>query len=1124
MRARARWGFATLVLALLATATLAPSSAFAAEETHPFNATLSLTGGCAESTLDPVPDPGLCPMPPGVPGVDHPLKAFTNAKGTAVDSYGDRYVASYGPEAANPNKGRIDIFGPTGKFIGEFVDSNGPKAVAVDSKGNLYVQEFISGGVHRDVRYAPTAYAPEAGEISYGSSPTILLEFGASSSQMWVDPINDHVFIPVESAIQEYSSAAEGNKLLDETIGQGHVFGSHSVAIDATRKRIYANTALLPETVENAPINKVVVRVFELESPHALLKTIDGSTTPAGRFLSETTTGSPIAVNEATGHLFVGEYRAETKVQELTAEGAYLSTIEHGFNNTGFAQIAVDNGIHSPNQGYLYVPSGEGATHSYAFEGKPPAKPPIVEAVSVGGITEDEAVLHGTVNPEGSPTEYRIEYTTQQHYEEEGESFTGAAVVGEGELGVSSEGVTVSAPLMGLSPATAYRFRVVAENEKGEDEGQESFVTYRAPDASVGCTNEALRIGTSAGLPDCRAYELVTPPDTNGHSPIAMSAGPVPRFFSRQVSPSGEKVSFLVMGGTLPGIEGGGGYLYGDSYLASRGAQGWSTSSAGPDGVDAESALDGTFSPDQGYSFWVGEGTFLRYPDGHSELVGRGSIGTSSFVEGQLISENGSHVIFTLGQVRLEPDSPPEGTGAIYDRTIDPVTGEEETHLVSLLPGDVTPGAGQGAAYEGASLDGRGVAFRVGSTSPLYLRVDDEKTFLVAPAGSTFEGVGEGGGRLFYLKGGDLYAFDATSESTIRFSEAGNVTPVNISADGTTAYFLSPGKLTEEANPEGAVPKEGERNLYASREGQITFVGPLVKRDVEGPLGNDALGGLKFWSGSNSRSKPAMDPSRTTADGSVLLFESRAKLTSYDPEGHDEVYRYDVATVPPTLDCLSCNPTGVPASGDASLQTLEISSEAFDLREPLTGESHVTNMNADGGRVFFESKEPLVLNDTDGAQDVYEWEEEGVGSCRSEGGCVYLISSGQSGKRVEGEPNYLYGVSDGGRDVFVWTSDRLLPSADPDETPSIYDARVEGGFPPPSAGAGECLGEACQPAAEAPDDPTPASSTFEGQGNVREETPATRTPCAKGKVRRHGKCVAKKHRRRRARRHGRAGR
>jgi hypothetical protein len=80
------------------------------------------------------------------------------------------------------------------------------------------------------------------------------------------------------------------------------------------------------------------------------------------------------------------------------------------------------------------------------------------------------------------------------------------------------------------------------------------------------------------------------------------------------------------------------------------------------------------------------------------------------------ISAEASHILFTSA-LPLEPDSPASGT-AIYDRTPD-----EVTHVVSLLPEDITPAAGKLAIFEGASADGSAVAFTVGpAASPLYLR------------------------------------------------------------------------------------------------------------------------------------------------------------------------------------------------------------------------------------------------------------------------------------------------------------------------------------------------------------------------------------------------------------------
>jgi len=415
---------ARLAIGALTLLTLAPAAALAAEEeTHVFNATLSLTGNCSTSTADPVADPGLCPMPPGVAGVDHPSAAFASPKGIAVDPYGDRYVSSFGPEFAKPNQGRIDVFAPDGTFVTEIADHSGPQAIAVDGKGNLYVIEYSdeAEGVNpetRLVRFKPTVYKPEAGDIEYGAPPIVVDQpkLGGfppvgpgvaiyHNTSLAIDPLTEGLLVGGGAHFYEFSSAADDNAVFAERGDAGEVGergSGTSFAVDGAQMKIYAE-AHPAGTEEN------LILIYDLET-FKLLGTIDGSTTPAGKFLSQQSEMA-VAVEESTGHVFVGDFGAAKKVYELEADGGYVSTIAHSFQFLGFRQIVVDNSPKSPTYRYLFVESGEAVPgHSYAFEPKARAKHKLTVSVSGNGkVSANTGTISGCTSAGGPSCEGEYE-------------------------------------------------------------------------------------------------------------------------------------------------------------------------------------------------------------------------------------------------------------------------------------------------------------------------------------------------------------------------------------------------------------------------------------------------------------------------------------------------------------------------------------------------------------------------------------------------------------------------------------------------------------------------------------------------------------------------------------------
>ena len=850
-----------------------------AVDEHAFDPVLSLRGDALTDASDEVPDPGL----------SHPPAKFVRPCGTAVDSHGDIYVAS---PAIGSEDGRIDVFNSKGEYLTEIHDGNGPCSLAVDSEGNVYVGNFEDP--QDVVRFDPEGYPPTPG-MNYGS-PIIVRESSvpgcSSAGSVAVDPSNDHLFLSCSNNIHEYKAASEGGELIG-SIGTGFgacnysgvgVYGSnHNIYVAGVRDEVGGCGGFTD------PANQ---RLFILNPAGTeILTEIKGP--KEGESFGFIAGKAPIAVDQANGDVYVGDLDAHHWVDQFAADGTFIGQIRHqnfltppsGPDN---GDIAVDSpfpgqsGYDSPNEGYLYVAAGEspGKSHLYAF--KPLIlSPPEIEAQEAADVTESEAVLRAQLNPGSKPTTYHFEYISQADYEADGNQYGAGSVSIPSPAAAGGEGssfAAVSRPIAGLQPGTAYRFRLIASNCASE--GEEACLTVG--EGKPGEEGEDASFSTylpeAAGLPDGRAYELVTPPDTNGRTPLMteMGSGFNPSAFDTTLaSPDGGSVVFGTEGGSIPALGGGG---YHDTYEAVRIAGvGWRSHFTGLSGAQAEGPIPGGVSPDHGYSFWdvlgsngslatggVTEADYLRRPDGvldpscspepsgRFEFIGCGSLGVEPYARGKWISPGGEHIIFDADVARtgvpaaaLEPCAH-DGISTVYDRTLDGVT-----HCIVLPPegasaGTVTEFEGTDAFHRGTSADGTAVVFELGAT--LYVRLDNERTLKVAAGKPDFGGISDDGSRIFYLnepsgdqvRQGELFSFDTATQETTQVGSGGESTIVNVSADGSHAYFISPLVLTGgEENDQHLKAKAGEANLYAWDGGTLHFIALLdPSSDIEGIEGS----------------------------------------------------------------------------------------------------------------------------------------------------------------------------------------------------------------------------------------------------------------------------------------------
>jgi hypothetical protein len=274
-------------------------------------------------------------------------------------------------------------------------------------------------------------------------------------------------------------------------------------------------------------------------------------------------------------------------------------------------------------------------------------------------------------------------------------------------------------------------------------------------------------------------------------------------------------------------------------------------------------------------------------------------------------------------------------------------------------------------------------------------------------------------------------------------------------ADGTV-YFVSPEAL------DGQGVKNAP-NLFVDRPGASPQLVATI--DPDNPALLHAVTENEFH---------RYGDFQVTPDGAYAAFSTTVPLTNYPTYGHSEIYRYATEGA---VDCVSCPPSNAAATSDAMLTP-----QGLNL--------------ADDGRVFFTTADQLVLRDTGGNRDAYEWTPGGA----------QLISTGSSATG-----SALDTVSADGRDAFFVTRQVLVAGDENGNSLKIYDARVEGGFPhdperPPCQASDECHGPGTQAA------PPPQIGSFEGTGGNAQPEGGRR----KHRHRRHGH----RHRHDRGKRHG----
>ncbi len=1026
-----------------------------------------------------------------------PAGAFIDPGGVAVNSSGDVYVSDFDPRRSSANEGTgvVDIFGPAVVQHSLTVTRTG----VTETREEEYQEEIGKKEVYGRVTSSPGGIntAPKRINQVAGVNPNC---FVVCSAQF--DP-NTSVTLTATPGVgfkfTEWSGPAAGGCGSESTcevkIGEADAAVTASFARLPTFSLAVVKTGSGGGTVVSVPAGIECGVSCSHAFPEGARVVLSATANGTSRFAGWSGDGcsgtgscevTVAAASEVTAEFNELPQRSLTVVKTGSGSGSVSSSpvgiecgavCSHAFNEgTHVVLTAVSNGVSTFSGTSVFVGwSGGGCS------GKGPCE------VTLAGATEVTAEF----------VEVQQETLTVSR------SGSGAGTVTSSPGGIDcapgcshafNEGTRVS---LVATPSASSVFvgwsgggcsgTGLCEVTLGS--GVEVVAEFGSV-APVACSNGQLRSEQplSSGLPDCRAFEVVSPADKNDSDALLSVSG---EGASGRASVSGDAVTFESRGSFAGPL----GTPFNSQYLSRRGPDGWSTRNISP--PTSPNFGDPIQSQWQGADFTADLSSGVVV-DGDPPLAS----GAPAGFENMYIADtaNGSYefVVAARGEpYEFDPTNVPQLSGASADMSH--VVFEAGGEVFEWFDG-VVSSVSHGPARTGASgtyfqsidslwhavsADGSRVFFttnegQLSSEGQLFVRENESSTVKISVSQRSepdqhgsgkalFWGASADGSRAFFTStteltndantgsadnAPNLYEYNIESgvlkDLSVDHADANGASAGGVlamSEDGSYVYFVAAGDLAAGA-------AAGQQNLYLSHEGVTSFIATLSGSDSSD------------WSKGLLKNTVAITP-----DGTHFAFQSVMSLTGYDNEPQEasecgngpcqEVYMFDAKTG--ALACASCNPSGARPSGPSSL----------DPHYNNTGDGYLYkphNFSDDGRRLFFQSYDAIVQRDSNGRLDVYEY-EDGTASLVSDGAGDY--------------DSFLEDVSASGDDVFIATADQLV-SQDQDNRVDLYDVRADGGFPalptPPPA----CNnGDSCKP----PVSPqpaglgAPASATFTGAGN-----------------------------------------
>jgi NHL repeat len=813
---------------------------------------------------------------------------FNEAIAVAVDSDGDIYVSELF---------ETYVFSPRGEYL-TAINEYEAGGLAVDSTG---VVLYDSGGSLSASK--PDVYPPTVGTNYTPESPAVELSVGVA-----VDRADDDVYVGYRGSVRQLESFTAGNGLVSEFAQAQLAEGAEPTGLavagpgGANAGDVYVGFG--SEVVRYGPLVTVPDAVTEPATgvdSVAKTATLHGTVDPQG-----------IETAECVFEYGIGnDLSASAPCEESAAAiGSGTGPVPVEAEVTGLAPGTYNFRLHAAN--------GDGGTRG-AVQSFTIIAAPIIEAESAEtGATE--ARLRATINPGNSAVTYHFDYGITEAY---------GSSTQNGTIAAGTAPIEVATGIVGLQPNTTYHFRVVATNGFATVAGTDRTFTTGSATGGGGCPNEALRIGPSAALPECRAYEMVSPPDKNG--------GAVYTTFNEQGTPDGNGIVFL----STASFAGARANAL-NSYLARRGGEGWTTTAIDAPQLNRVGLLELTSvanSEDLTKTMQLslealtpgaiqgGSNVYLR--DNATGALTLIAAETGEFLYDELASSVIPHylggtpnwsVFYFSSDFALAPGAT-SGSANTYEYSGDelklhegPVSGEKP---VFGPEGSFVLGASKDLSYEYLA-------------SPMALSPDATE----APPGAT-----------------NIYAWHEGTFTLIGQTEAatGEERPgqAMASPDGQTFAFTTFSAMTTEDRPSAACPFTPAiansvdlhcRDVYVYRRA----TGKLTCASCNGPgAGQSELGDL------GQRQGIGAYQARAVLDDGSVFFDTPNRLAAADSNGVGDVYRWH--------------------DGQNVLISTGTSPQV----------SRFADAGVDGKDVFFTTTQPLVGIDRDQRNDLYDARVDG---------------------------------------------------------------------------------------------------------------------------------------------------